>query len=86
MAHFQFWTLEPAARWKAGTTGNDQKPFYFDCADCGTQEPPIAGIVSTDGTYAGIGLMKLPSGFYAPMMFCQPCFTKRLEASKGGRS
>lgn len=76
-----YWSLEPPAQWKAGTVGAEQKPFYFSCADCGAKEPPIAGILSTDGTYAGIGLLKVDGGpFVNPAMFCAPCFEKR----KGG--
>ena len=75
---FTYWTLDPPARWQAGAVGKDRTPIYFSCADCGAKEPEIAGIISTDGTFKGIGLSKTESGFYNPAMFCAPCLAKRL--------
>jgi len=83
MSAYQYYALDPPARWQAGTTGTPGTPFYFDCADCGAHEPEIAGIISTDGTFAGIALLKGDMG--APVvktaMFCAPCFTKRMETA-----
>lgn len=75
----QCWSLDPPAQWKAGSVGAERKPFYFDCADCGAKEPPIAGIISTDGTFSGIGLLAGNTPFVKPAMFCAPCFAKRLS-------
>jgi hypothetical protein len=75
----QYWTLNPPARWQAGTTGAERTPFYFSCADCGEKDAKIAGIISTDGTFSGIGLLKGDhSPFVKPAMFCTPCLAKRL--------
>ena len=75
----QYWTLNPPQQWQAGTIGANHTPFYFDCADCGATEPKIAGIISRDGTYTGIGILG-DAPPYRPAMFCEPCFTKRTGA------
>ena len=78
-----YWTLEPPAQWRAGFTGTEPNkvPFYFDCADCSAKEPPIAGILSTDGTFSGIGLIRTPGDiFVKTAMFCAPCLATRLQA------
>ncbi len=78
--NMQYWTLNPPAQWKAGNVGAARTPFYFNCADCGAKEPPIAGIISTDGTFAGIGLLKsADSIFVKTAMFCSPCYAKRIQ-------
>lgn len=84
MVTFQYWTLDPPSLWKAGTTtprgSTTPEPFYFGCADCGQKDARIAGIISTDGTFAGIGTLPLdpPDGFFRkPAMFCGPCFDAR---------
>jgi hypothetical protein len=78
----QYWTVEPPRQWRAGAVGTDANhtPFYFDCADCGAKEPPIAGIASTDGTFAGIGIIHTvgQEPFVKPAMFCASCFAKRI--------
>ena len=84
MAAFTYWSVEPPTKWQAGSVGAERKPFYFDCADCGAKEPPIAGIISTDGTFNGIGLIKTEnSPFVKAAMFCAPCFEKRTTECDG---
>src|SRR5262245_28944086 len=79
MASFQYFTLDPPAQWQAGTVGSARTPFYFDCADCGAHEPPIAAIVSTDGTFSGIGLIRCQDGIMVkPAMYCADCAAKRI--------
>ncbi len=78
-----YYELVPPTQWKAGTvapgTPNEQV-FYFDCADCGAKEPEIAGILSSDGTFLGMGILKVEgSSFFNPAMFCAPCFKKRIS-------
>jgi hypothetical protein len=80
-----YYSLEPPTKWQAGIsapgTPNEQT-FYFDCADCGAKEPDIAGILSSDGTFSGMGILKVEgSAFFNPAMFCAPCFAKRLEVA-----
>jgi hypothetical protein len=58
MMYFQ---LEPPARWQAGTTGEDHRPIYFDCADCGAREPEIAGFLGRSPDYHGIAVLR-PEG------------------------
>ncbi len=78
-ATFTYWSLEPPAQWKAGSVGAERTPFYFDCADCGAKEPPIAGILSTDGTFNGIGLLKIDGSILVKTaMFCATCYAKRI--------
>jgi hypothetical protein len=80
--NMQYWTLTPPAQWKAGTVGSGDtaRDFYFDCGDCGAKEPKIAGILSSDGTFTGIGVLpgKDGSPFVRTAMFCESCFTKRV--------
>lgn len=76
----QLWTVDPPTKWQAGSVGAAREPIYFSCADCSQKEAKIAGIISTDGTYAGIGLLgKLEGCNLRPAMFCGACFEKRLE-------
>lgn len=75
-----YWTLTPPTKWQAGTTGAARVPFYFSCADCNAPDVPIAGILSEDGTYTGIGLLRGVDAFVRPAMFCVPCFEKRITA------
>lgn len=74
------WTVDPPAKWKAGTSGKGETEFYFDCADCGAKEPEIAGIYSTDGTFKGIGLLPAGDGspFVKTAMWCSTCWPARL--------
>ena len=76
-----YWSLEPPARWKAGTAGTET--LYFDCADCGAKDPEVAGILSSDGTYQGIALLgKIEGCNLRPAMFCATCFAARLAAGQ----
>jgi hypothetical protein len=84
---FRYYPLEPPIKWRAGFVGDgpDARPFYFDCCACEAHEPEIAGFVSSDGTFAGIGVIKKPDdqnsvGRYFPAMYCVDCFAKRLLA------
>jgi len=81
---WQLFSIEPPTQWRAGTVGRDRTPFYFNCADCGAKEPPIAGFIGTGPTFADIGV--LPAGpdgcFRKVAMFCGPCFAKRQEAAE----
>ncbi len=80
-----YYQLTPPKQWQAGSVGD--KPFYFDCADCGAKEPPIAGILASvpEGPvprqvgYDQVGI--LTDGPRGPRnaMFCQPCFEKRIK-------
>lgn len=72
-------SVEPPARWQAGLVGADRKPFYFDCADCGASEAPIAGFIGTGPTFAEIGVIPAgPDGFFKkPAMFCATCYASR---------
>lgn len=86
MANMMYYELIPPTKWQAGRSAPDtpnEVVFYFDCADCGAKEPEIAGILSTDGTYSGIGIMPAKgSAFYNPAMFCAPCFKTRIDKAK----
>ena len=75
-----YWTLDPPAKWQAGTVGAERTPFYFSCADCHEKDALIAGIISEDGTYARIGLLRCADSIMVrPAMFCAPCLAKRLH-------
>lgn len=75
-----YWTLSRPQKWQAGTVGADKTPIYFSCADCGEKDAAIAGIVSTDGTFRGIGVVRTEgSAFVNPAMFCTKCFAKRQQ-------
>jgi hypothetical protein len=86
MTDFRYWALDPPTRWQAGTVGVKAEPFYFDCGDCGAKEPPIAGILSTDGTFKGLGVLPVKDSapFVRPAMFCADCFHKRVTAATKG--
>ncbi len=76
-----YYAVEPPTKWHAGFTGSkpNQVPIYFSCADCGAKEPEIAGIISSDGSYNGIGLLgELDGCNLRPAMFCAPCYAKRI--------
>lgn len=77
-SRMQYWAVDPPSRWQAGTVGANHAPLYFSCADCGEKNAEIAGIVSTDGTFQGIGILKAGDGFYNPAMFCRKCYAKRV--------
>ncbi len=46
MTAYCYYTVEPPTKWQAGTVGEAHVPFYFDCADCGADEPEIAGVIA----------------------------------------
>ena len=76
----QYWECVPPVKWQAGTTGNEETAFYFDCAGCGAKGPTIAGFISDAGTFKGIGLMNVGgSPFMKTAMFCAECFAKRVQ-------
>lgn len=82
-ATFQHFSLNPPAKWQAGTVGEAREPFYFGCADCGAKDCEIAGFIGTGPTFAEIGIIKAPDGFFGnPAMFCASCWTQRT----GGQS
>lgn len=75
-----YWTMEPPTKWQAGTVGVERQPIYFSCADCGMHDAEIAGLLSTDGTFQGIGILRGEDGFFRrPAMFCAVCFQRRLK-------
>lgn len=81
-AVFQFWALSTPAKWQAGSVGVERTPIYFACADCRTPEAVIAGIISTDGTYLGVGVLgDLDRCNLRPAMFCGPCYANRLASA-----
>lgn len=77
-----YYSLVPPVKWKAGTSAPNtpnEVVFYFDCADCGAKEPEIAGILSSDGTFLGMAVLKIEgSSFFNPAMFCAACYQARL--------
>ncbi len=82
MPYCTYWTLDTPAKWQAGRVGADRTPIYFACADCRTPDAVIAGILSTDGTYRGIGLYgELAGCNLRPAMFCETCLARRVEGS-----
>jgi hypothetical protein len=88
MSVLQYWTVDPPKPWQAGTTGANREPFYFSCADCHEKDAKIAGIISTDGTYSGIGLIGTLDGCnLRPAMFCASCYANRPRPrNPGGRT
>lgn len=78
-----FYELDPPARWQAGTTGEDHRPIYFDCADCGAHEPEIAGFLGSSPTYQGVAVFREKDGIVGKLaLFCAPCFAKRTGAER----
>jgi len=74
-----YWSVTPPTRWQAAAPGTpNETVLYFSCADCGAKDTLIAGIISSDGTYLGIGMLGSSIGDYRPAMFCSPCYDKRL--------
>lgn len=77
--------LETPCRWRAGLLGD--KPFYFNCADCGAHEPVIAGLIAPrgfDGSIASVAMlgslkeMAHDKPGLRPAIFCAPCLAERL--------
>ena len=80
-----YWSVDPPTRWQAAVSAPgtpSETIHYFDCADCGAEDSLIAGILSSDGTYLGIGLLGSSIGDYRPAMFCQTCYDKRLAVAR----
>lgn len=74
-----YYEVVPPTKWRAGFTGegDNQKPFYFHCADCDA-ETEIAGFLGTGPAFNQIGLIPADGGpFVRAAMFCQGCFQKR---------
>jgi hypothetical protein len=60
----------------AGWEGN--RELFFDCADCEVKEPEIAGCLSEDGTYRGVGIIQKLGLRYFPALFCGECWKRRI--------
>jgi hypothetical protein len=74
------YTLDQPRKWKAGTVGKDQTPFYFDCGACGAKEPEIHGFAGTGPTYPEIAIIRQKgSVFVNPAMFCRACYAEQLR-------
>ena len=76
MTTFQYYTLNPPTQWKAGSSG--ETPLYYDCGDCGAEEPKIAGFLASEPTFWHIAILEDGKGFPKAAMFCEACFQKRL--------
>ena len=80
-----YWSVDPPTRWQAAVSAPgtpNETTLYFSCADCGSKDSLIAGIISSDGTSLGIGLLGSSIGDYRPAMFCQPCYDQRLATAR----
>lgn len=69
-------------QWRAGYSGADRKPFYFDCADCGAKEPFIGSFLSFTAApdFKEIVLFRAPGDAFVKLaLFCVPCTEKRLR-------
>lgn len=77
-------TLIPPTQWRAGFVGSGDtaKPFFFDCCECGADEPPIAGVIALADqpvTLATIGVRPVDGGpMIKSAMYCESCWTKYL--------
>ena len=68
--------VDPPTPWRAGRVGNCE--LFFDCADCGAQAPPIAGMLGSAPNFLGVGLLgDTEKNTLRPAMFCTPCFAAR---------
>ena len=68
--------VDPPTKWRAGRAGD--RELFFDCADCGAQAPPIAGMIGSAPNFLGVGLLGDPEkNTLRPAMFCTPCFAAR---------
>jgi len=84
MTAYSYFDVTPPTRWQAGTTGASEVPFYFDCADCGAEEPEIAGVIAPSDLdhaprFNDVGIMRLENGLFKSAMFCSACYAVRLE-------
>lgn len=84
MSVFYYFSIEPPAQYRAGFVGAERTPFYFDCADCASKAPAIAGFLGTGPTFADIGCLPAGPGetvFRKLALFCAPCYAARIAAS-----
>ncbi len=71
----------PPRKWHAGWSGKTE--LFFPCADCETSNAEIAGVLSTDGTIRGIGIITKPADAtrrfprHFSALFCAPCWKVR---------
>ena len=79
MAELRPFDMTPPTKWRAGFIG--EKQIFFDCAHCEAEEPVIAGVLSEDGTFRGIGVITKPGSHgiprHFPAVFCKTCWDKR---------
>lgn len=86
MTTWSYYDVNPPTRWQAGTVGAAEQPFYFDCADCGADEPEIAGVIAPDGLdhaprFLDVGLFRVDGGpMVKAAMFCSACYARRVQA------
>ena len=85
MTTYCYYDVTPPTRWQAGTVGADHKPFYFDCADCGAEEPEIAGFAGVAGldhapTLDDVAAIRRDGGMYKLAMYCASCYARRVSA------
>lgn len=73
-------------RLQAGLVGADQRPFYWNCGECGAVEPLLVGKIADASNPHNVAVRKLPSGFYAQMYLCQPCYDAWLATIPALRS
>ena len=85
MNGWTYYDVEPPTKWQAGTVGEAETPFYFDCADCGTDEPEIAGFIGVEGLdhapkLEDVGVFRVDGGpMVKAAMFCSACYARRIE-------
>jgi hypothetical protein len=71
------YTLQTPKQWLAGYTGTgeNKKPFYFNCGYCDAHEPIIHGFIGPSHTE--IAVLKQPgSVFIRKALMCHACWTK----------
>ncbi|HVM48618.1 MAG TPA: hypothetical protein VMU04_11360 [Candidatus Acidoferrum sp.] len=97
MPDFKLCQLDPPTRLRAGFTGDEQHPFYFDCALCGAKEPPIAGALASgldgDGSqvlsFDKIAILTPTDGRGGSSrhaLYCAACFAKEVAAAQAAAS
>lgn len=85
MTAFSYFDVEPPTKWQAGTSGASEVPFYFDCADCGAEEPEIAGVIAPSDLdhaprFTDLAVIPVDGGpMVRAAMFCSACYAVRLE-------
>lgn len=84
MTAYCYYTVEPPTKWQAGTNGASETPFYFDCADCGAEEPEIAGVIAPSDLdhaprFMDLAVIPVDGGpMVRAAMFCSACYSERL--------